>query len=106
MQIQLLFFSLALSVSVAAQTPTNSDARKINPNGEVSNAQRYQVDYELVDYTFVNGDSTILDVLDLASMEYLRHDTMDQVYRDVNNDVAVLLYSRRRVYGISPTLHK
>ncbi len=93
-----LCFSL-LGLACSAQTPTNSDSRKISAAGELSNEQRYGVDYELVDYPFDNGDSTILDLLDLTSIEYLRHDTFDQAYRDLDNHVVILLYSRRRMTG-------
>ncbi len=101
----LIALFLGASLSVSAQAPVNSDARKINPNGEVSNAQRYGHDYELVEYNF-EGDSTILDKLDLQSIEYLRHDTMDQVYRDQINHVAILLYSRKRMNADQPLIHK
>lgn len=92
-----IFAGLFLGFSFG-QTPVNIDSRKVSPNGELSNAQRYGYDYELIDYDFSSGDSTILDVLDLPSMEYLRHDTMDQAYRDTYNGVVVLIYSRKRVH--------
>lgn len=98
----LLFSFLLLSLSSIAQTPVNADSRKVSPFGELSNQQRYGIDYELVDYTFVGGDSSILDLLDLNSMEYMRHDEFDQVYRDQTNHVMVLLYSRKRIkLGVS-----
>ena len=94
-----LFFPIlfiGLSSFAFSQTPTNSDARKIIPNGEPGNISRYGVDYELINYEF-DGDSTILNLLDLKAVEYLRHDSMDQAYRDLENNVIILLYSRQKM---------
>lgn len=97
MKVVLLIHFLILSCSVLlGQGHVQSTSRYMNSGEVKSNQQRYKVDYELIDYEF-NGDSTILDRINLRSIEYLRHDTQDQVFRDLDNGINILLYSQRRI---------
>ena len=50
--------------------------RKMTPVHIPSNIERYQDDYELRNYTFVDGDSSILNSIQLDEYESLRQ--MDQ----------------------------
>lgn len=50
--------------------------RKMTPVHSPTNIERYQDDYELKNYTFVDGDSSILNSIDLDDYESLRQ--MDQ----------------------------
>jgi hypothetical protein len=50
--------------------------RKMTPVHSPSNIERYQDDYELKNYTFVDGDSSILNSIQLDEYESLRQ--MDQ----------------------------
>ena len=46
--------------------------RKMTPIHIPTNIERYQLDYELKDYTFVNGDSSILTLIKMEQYEHLR----------------------------------
>lgn len=46
--------------------------RKMTPIHIPTNIERYQLDYELKDYTFVEGDSSILNSIDLDEYESMR----------------------------------
>ncbi|MDG1334034.1 MAG: hypothetical protein P8P74_16985 [Crocinitomicaceae bacterium] len=69
--------------------------------GEISqsetNIQRYHLDYELVDYTFVNGDSTILNELNITGAFHARRYREDLVLTDIEHNVKILLYSEIRM---------
>ena len=58
--------------------------------------QNYGLDYELVDYTFVTGDSSILYDLNLQNLYDLRKEAQDTEYIDLQRGVTILVYSRQR----------
>ena len=62
-----------------------------------TNIQRYGLDYELIDYTFVNGDSTILNELDITANFHARLLNDDLVLTDIAHNVKILLYSESRM---------
>lgn len=106
MQLKLLILLLLASFHLTAQEPTNSDARKIDPNGLQTNQNRYGVDYEIYDYDFTSLGNSIIDRLDLVPIENVRHDSEDRLYLDENNNVLILVYSRARVHENDPPLNK
>lgn len=55
---------------------------------------RYEIDYELLNYTFINGDSSILLLLNLESAEEFRKSTSNVIYHDTINNVDILLYMK------------
>ncbi len=63
------------------------------------NIDRYKVDYELKDYTFENGDSTILLQLDLESVEPLRNTSglATTEVEDPNTGLIIVLYSEKKI---------
>jgi len=58
---------------------------------QITNIDRYGVDYELVDV--VNPDPAMLELLDLDQYEYYRHQTLDIEVYDFENSLTILLYS-------------
>jgi hypothetical protein len=61
------------------------------------NIQRYNLDYELVDYTFVNGDSSILNELNITGTFHARLLNEDLLLTDIEHNVKILLYSETRM---------
>lgn len=61
------------------------------------NIQRYHLDYELVDYTFVNGDSSILNELNIVGTFHARLLNQDRILTDIQHNVKILLYSETRM---------
>ena len=61
------------------------------------NIQRYNLDYELVDYTFVNGDSSILNELNITGTFHARRYDQDLLLTDIEHNVKILLYSEVRM---------
>lgn len=62
-----------------------------------NNIQRYNLDYELVDYTFVNGDSSILNELNIVGTFHARLINEDLLLTDIQHNVKILLYSEYRM---------
>ena len=62
-----------------------------------NNFQRYNLDYELVDYTFVNGDSSILNELNIVGTFHARLLNEDLLLTDIEHNVKILLYSENRM---------
>lgn len=100
-QIATLCFAIITFSSISQLS--NSDAR-YQSGTTLSNVDRYGIDYELINYTFINGDSTILSGLSLENLEYSRHDSEDVIAYDKVVHVNVLLYSRKRIAGGVNTL--
>ncbi|MBL1279175.1 MAG: hypothetical protein COA33_002840 [Fluviicola sp.] len=68
-----------------------------------SNIERYGVDYELKDYVFVNGDSSILNLLDIEYIEYLRSETQNIEVIDATSGVTIILFFEKKKVNIDPS---
>lgn len=97
----LLYSFLLLGFTANAQAPANTTWYTIQtkerymPITTKTQTERYGVDYELVDYVFENGDSTILEQLNLDHLESLRETTRSVIVIDKALDVKVKLYAIR-----------
>lgn len=61
------------------------------------NTERYGIDYILKDYTFVNGDSSILELLNLDAIEYLRaQDHAVEVFDESTGLIIILFHEKRK----------
>lgn len=69
----------------------------------LNNIERYGLDYELINYNF-NGDSTMLESLDLLGIEQYRNNFNDVEINDYEHNVKILLYSGNRVPGLMENL--
>ncbi len=58
--------------------------------------ERYGIDYELKDYIFINGDSTVLNQLDLNSIEQYRSMSEDVEIIDSNTGLTIILFYEKR----------
>lgn len=65
------------------------------PISKPTQTERYGVDYELVDYVFVNADSSILEDLNLDYLESFRQSDKSVVVLDKPLGVKVKLYAVR-----------
>ena len=61
-----------------------------------SNIERYNLDYELLDHAFLNGDSSILNVLNIEGMLLSRKINHDVEITDLEHGVRILIYSEAR----------
>lgn len=59
-----------------------------------SNISRYDVDYALKDYIFVNGDSTILESIDLSLIENQRLNNEDVEVIDPTTGLTIILFHK------------
>lgn len=73
-----------------------SQTSKADENQQ-SNIARYRIDYQLKEYSFQNGDSTILRQLDLASYEALRQEFNDVEVQDEVTGLIIILYNRKEI---------
>ena len=67
------------------------------PSESISlNIERYSFDYELIGHSFSNGDSTILDELNIDGMLLSRKTNIDIEITDLEYGVRILIYSESR----------
>lgn len=59
-----------------------------------SNIDRYNVDYVIKDYVFVNGDSTILENIDFSLIENQRKNDENVEVIDPTTGLTVVLFNR------------
>lgn len=72
---------------------------KYNPQlAPPSNTERYGVDYILKDYVFTDGDSSVIELLDLDFLEQFRKNDVDVIETDPVTGQLVLLYAARKKY--------
>ncbi len=73
-----------------------SSSRIATPQSVPTNVERYGVDYELKDYVFQNGDSTILNSINLDYLEQFRLQDSNLDVSDPNTGLIVTLFFERR----------
>jgi len=78
---------------MAQGTPTKNT---LLAHGNETNIQKYELDYELIDYVFVNGDSSILNDLNINGFTSSRLYSDDLEVTDLEHGVKVLIYSELR----------
>lgn len=73
--------------------------RKMTPVHSPTNIERYQDDYELKNYTFVDGDSSILNSIQLDEYESLRQMDQNIEIDIVINDIPqkLIIYAIRNI---------
>jgi hypothetical protein len=104
MRLTLLLISTTITFGCFSQlVHQQSKATTITSEKESTNetltteqfVQNYGLDYELVDYTFVAGDSILYD-MNLQNLYDLRKEAQDTEYIDLQRGVTILVYSRQR----------
>ncbi len=97
MKLTLALLSISISLVGYSQLEGISQtARYHTPFHAPSNTDRYGVDYELKDYTFVDGDSSVLELLDLDAIDHLRAEDHAVEVPDANLGVIVVLFHEKR----------
>tara|TARA_B110000285_G_C14614087_1_gene376169 strand:+ start:70 stop:348 length:279 start_codon:yes stop_codon:yes gene_type:complete len=72
----------------------DSKAKKSTLIETPTNHERYGYDYVLTNYTFINGDSTILFKLNIEDLEILRLEFEDVIVVEENTLMNVTLFAR------------
>lgn len=101
--IQLLRSTAILFLTVSSAFSQNTSTRYATTPLPPTNTERYNSDYLLKDYAFVNGDSTILEQIDLAAIEHLRSDSENIEVLDANTGLVVILFHQKSPSSISDT---
>ena len=94
---RLIFISLTLLAFNFCGAQTSAFESSKSTIDRNDNIARYRVDYQLKEYSFTEGDSTILNQLNLASFESLRHDVNDVEIQDEATGLIIILYSRKEM---------
>ena len=89
-----LLLSLVLSASIVSFSQTSKNVEK---QFVPTNAQRYGNDYEIIDFTPTSQNQTVIEMLDLKSIENLRQDSQDTIVTLPNSSYQILLYAKNRV---------
>lgn len=85
--------TFAIGLNVFSQ---NITARKAEPLIFPNAIERYNIDYKLKDYTFQDGDSSVLLLLDLNYLETYRSPDSNIEVADPNTGLIVILFNRKR----------
>ncbi len=73
-----------------------STSRIVIPVEYPTNIERYGIDYELKDYSFQNGDSTILNTINLDHYDHLRNPNHYVEVLDPSTGLTIILYHEKR----------
>ena len=94
MKISTLFtLFILLSFSSFSQSNTSRYAVPITP---LTPVERYGVDYELKDHVFTNGDSTVLNLIDLTTFEDQRSQTENVEIIDTATGLTIVLFFEKK----------
>lgn len=96
MKITTTFLFLFLGVVSLAQQTHDASSRIAPQISPVSNVERYGVDYALKNYVFQDGDSTVLEQINLDALEHHRNPSQDIEVLDQTTGLIVILYHRKR----------
>lgn len=88
----ILPFVFLFGMNGFAQIQMNQSSRMIQEAPNCFN--RYNIDYKLDDYSFTGGDSTILTLIDLESIEHMRSSASDVIINDPVNNVNIVLFKK------------
>ncbi|MFT5860721.1 MAG: hypothetical protein ACI865_002835 [Flavobacteriaceae bacterium] len=81
------------------EVPTNESTLKESMLADVvsaNNIASYNIEYELVDYVFPSGDSSLLDLLSIQDLYASRLINDDREFYDLANGVKIQLYSYKK----------
>ncbi len=73
-----------------------------------NNQERYKIEYELKDYVFINGDSTILNSINIEAIEYQRVQSTDiEIFNsDINQIIVLYSYDKMvLIHNRNNTIH-
>lgn len=74
----------------------NQTTSTLLTQNNTTNIKVYNLDYELIDHVFIDGDSTILNELNISGILHARKYDEDIVITDLQHNVRILLYSELR----------
>lgn len=95
------YYLLTTFICLSLLGYSQDKSSKINPiQTEVDHRNHYQIDYELKDYIFTNGDRSIVNELNFSDLETYRKDNLDVEIYDETINAIVILYSRQRISSI------
>ncbi len=89
---KILLFGICLLITGFSFSQQTS--KKMMPVTPLSGIERYKIDYELVNYTFVDGDSSVLNLIDLEHFDVVRKENQDIEITDSVTGLKVLIYSK------------
>lgn len=82
--------------------------RQAIPLPTKNNQERYKIEYELKDYVFINGDSTILNSINIEAIEYQRVQSTDiEIFNsDINQIIVLYSYDKMvLIHNRNNTIH-
>lgn len=88
----ILPFVILFGLNGFAQIQIDNSSRMIQEAPNCFN--RYNIDYKLENYNFASGDSTILALIDLESIEVHRSTQEDVTIYDPINNVNIILFKK------------
>lgn len=61
-----------------------------------TNIDRYKIDYELVDESLLGIDSTVLNEIDMRTIDALRKEDVDTIINHRHLNFEIIIYSKQR----------
>lgn len=92
-----LLLAFGLFAIIGFSNGQDITARYQTPIEIPSNIDRYKVDYELMDESYIAQDSLILEQLDLTDAEQFRLESTEFIHRDQNTHLFIRLYPINKI---------
>lgn len=93
-----LIFVCSITFNVKVFSQSTGKVIQPDPDFHPENKNLYGIEYELIDYSFQLGDSSILTAFDIKDYIHLRERFNDKEIELSDLGITVLLYSREKVY--------
>lgn len=88
--------AFGFAITAFSQYSLETQARQQYQPETPTNLERYGIDYQLKDYPFLNGDSTVLESIDLSYLEEFRVEDQDVEIIDPSSGLTVILYFEKK----------
>lgn len=91
--------ALGFAITAFSQSSLDTQPRQQYQPETPTNQERYGIDYQLKDYPFIDGDSTILNLIDLSYLEEFRTEDQDVEIIDPYTGLTVILYFEKKTHS-------
>lgn len=97
---QLILSLLTISIFSVVNLANGQTSKMMVAPIEINHASHYKVDYELKNYTFINGDSTLLNAINFDEIEAYRTELTDVEINYPSINEVIIIYSDRKILAI------
>ena len=96
--------TLMILIISAVSFANGQTSKAMDVPAERNHVSHYKIDYELSNYNFIDGDSTLLNSINFDKIEAYRTELTDVEINYPSINETIILYSKRKVHLIKSNI--